>query len=74
MFKCFDVDSPTQYNYIGESQTTVSQIVGSKNSTIVLNLMNKQENCGRIIIRAEKTDNNTDLIHMKFALLNGKDN
>lgn len=36
--------------------------------------MNKNENCGKIVVRAEKTGSNNDIIHMKFALINGKDN
>lgn len=40
-FVVMDYDTPQSSDFIGETSTTVSKIMGSKNQTIILDLKNK---------------------------------
>jgi len=38
ILEVYDFDSKSHSNYIGQATATIAQIVGAKNSTLVLNL------------------------------------
>jgi len=74
-FDVWDYDSSTSSDFIGSVETSISKIIGSKSSTLVLNLLDKgnkflkifdknlEKNTGKIILRGEKVAMNNDLLH-----------
>lgn len=70
-FEVWDYDSPTSSDFIGEAQTTIGKIVGSKNQTLILDLKdNKQKYGGKIILRADKINQCNDSIYMGIQVKN----
>ena len=60
-FEVLDIDKGST-DLIGRVETSVSKIVGCRNSTLVLDLTHKNKKTGSIVIRAEKTKDCSDFI------------
>ncbi|KAL4499199.1 hypothetical protein ABPG72_006785 [Tetrahymena utriculariae] len=66
-FQVFDYDGPNSSDFIGEVNSTIAQIVGSKNQTLILDLKdNNGRYGGKIILRAEKVNLVNDEIYLRI--------
>ena len=67
-FDVIDVDGPTSFDFIGEAETNVGKIVGSRNQVCILDLVDKsKQKTGKLIVRAEKVGDNRELFSCRLA-------
>ena len=53
-FEVIDIDK-NGFDYIGDCETTLGNVVGAKNQTVILDLLDKKRlKAGKIILRCEK--------------------
>jgi hypothetical protein len=74
-FEVVDIDGPGQFDYIGHAETKLGTIVGAKNSTLILPLVdrnnNKKQN-GKIILRTEKVQECNEMLTLNYCAKNLK--
>ena len=64
-FEVLDIDKGSS-DLIGTVETTVSKIVGSRNSIQLMELTSNNKKTGTIIVRAEQTKNCSDILQIQF--------
>ena len=47
-------------------ETTVSKIMGSKNSSLILDITNKNKKTGQVLVRGERGNSNNDVLKIKM--------
>lgn len=68
-----DVDSATEFDFIGNITFELGELMGSKNSMLILNLINKKDSSnnvkfgGKLIVRSETISVNNDSITLDFS-------
>ena len=67
-FEVIDVDSSSSFDFIGEVETNVGKIVGSRNQVCILDLQDKsRQKSGKLIVRAEKVGDNREIFSCRVA-------
>lgn len=70
-FEVWDYDSPTKSDFIGECQTTIGVVAGSKNQTQIIELKDKsQKPGGKIILKLDKVNQCNDGLHLSMQIHN----
>lgn len=60
-------NDPNLIKFIGSAQTTVGALFGSKNKTMILEILNKSGNkCGKLILRCDSVKHSSE--HSSFVL------
>mmetsp|Transcript_15062 Transcript_15062/g.12774 ORF Transcript_15062/g.12774 Transcript_15062/m.12774 type:complete len:150 (+) Transcript_15062:255-704(+) len=65
-FEVIDIDGPNKWELCGHVHTTIGDIVGSKNSTGIFDIKNKNKVNGKLIVRTERV--NATETHAAFQL------
>lgn len=64
-FEVVDVDGKNSFDLIGNYETTVGKLMGSKNQTMIGDLKNKSGKFGgKLVLRAERVSQSQNLFHM----------
>eukprot|EP00828_Plagiopyla_frontata_P028001 TRINITY_DN3627_c0_g1_i9.p1 TRINITY_DN3627_c0_g1~~TRINITY_DN3627_c0_g1_i9.p1 ORF type:complete len:494 (-),score=38.94 TRINITY_DN3627_c0_g1_i9:542-2023(-) len=69
-FQAIDVDNAqvTSFDFIGETETNIGTLVGSKNQTLVLDLKDHSgKKGGKIILRCDKVQSSMEVLKIKLA-------
>ena len=70
-FEVIDIDSSTSFDFIGECETNVGKIVGSRNQVCILDILDKsKQKSGKLIIRAEKVGENREIFNCRISAKN----
>jgi len=69
-FEVIDIDGPNKWELVGNVYTTLGEIVGSKNSTAIFDIKNKNKVTGKLIIRSEKV--NTKASSIVYFQIHGR--
>ena len=55
-FEVIDIDGPNKWELVGHVYTSLAEIVGSKNQTAILNIVDKNKTNGKLIVRSERVN------------------
>lgn len=68
-----DVDSETDFDFIGSTTFELGELMGSKNNMLIVNLIHKKDSSnnlkmgGKLIVRSEAISENNDYIILDFS-------
>lgn len=67
-FEVIDIDSSSSFDFIGENETNIGKIVGSRNQVAIFDLLDKsKQKSGKLIVRAEKVGDNREVMTCRIA-------